>query len=87
MSAVLLMQDIIVLTSPCGFVEYQKSPRYYTANPRDIPPVLLQDAILDISSSRPTYKTRRMAAQTSRVLGRPVNRMAASRIFKKLGWK
>ena len=46
----------------------------------------LQDAILDIISSRPTYGIRRMAAQASRVLGRPVNRKAVSRIFKRPGW-
>lgn len=39
-----------------------------------------------IAPGRPTYGTRRMAAQVSRDLGRPVNRKAVRHVFKKLGW-
>ena len=39
-----------------------------------------------IGNKRPTYGTRRMAAQISRELDRPVNRKQMQRIFHKLGW-
>ena len=69
MSAVSLMQDIVGLNKSLLLCGVSKKAWYYTASPRDIPPdAQLQDAILDISSSRPTYGTRRMAAQASRVL-------------------
>ena len=87
MSAVSIMHDIIGLNKSLRLCGVSKKAWYYTASPRDIPPdPQVQDAILNISSSRPTYGTRRMAAQVSRVLGRPVNRKAVARIFKKLGW-
>ena len=46
----------------------------------------MQDAVQRIAPDRPTYGMRRMAAQISREMGRPVNRKAVCRIFKRLGW-
>ena len=39
-----------------------------------------------VAKTRPTYGTRRMAAQLARQLGAPVNRKKVSRIYRKLGW-
>ena len=44
------------------------------------------DAVQKIAPARPTYGTRRMAAQISRELNHPTNRKAIRRIFKRLGW-
>ncbi len=73
MSAVSIMHDIIGLNKSLRLCGVSKKAWYYTASPRDIPPdPQVQDAILNISSSRSTYGTRRMAAQVSRVLGRVI---------------
>ena len=68
----------------CGV---SKKAWYYTPKPRDIPPdPEVQEVVRKIAPERPTYGTRRMAAQVSRELGRPVNRKTIRRIFKILGW-
>ena len=40
---------------------------------------------MEVAKTRPTYGTRRMAAQLARQLGTPVNRKKVSRICRKLG--
>lgn len=44
------------------------------------------DAVSRISVKRPTYGTRRMAAQVSRELNTPVNRKQMQRIYRKIGY-
>jgi len=60
---------------------------YHKQTPRNI---LLDKtvakAVQEIGVKRPTYGTRRMAADASRELGRPINRKQIQRIFHKLGW-
>ena len=42
--------------------------------------------IQTIREERPFYGTKRMAAELSRRLGRPVNRKLVRRIYKRMGW-
>ena len=56
------------------------------SRPRNVSPDLQVQETVQIGSARPTYGTRRMAAQVSRELNRPVNRKAVRRIFRRLGW-
>ena len=60
---------------------------YYTPKPRDIP---LNEEVVDmvrkIGTKRPTYGTRRMAAQIERETGTPVNHKNMQRIYLKIGW-
>ena len=44
------------------------------------------DMIRDIRKKRPFYGTRRVAAELSRQLGRPVNRKAVRRLYRLAGW-
>ena len=46
----------------------------------------VQEMIQKIGPARPIYITRRMAAQVSRELNRPVNRRTIRCIFERLGW-
>jgi putative transposase len=46
----------------------------------------IEQEIQQISMTRPTYGTRRMAAMLTRVLGIPVNRKRVQRIFRKMGY-
>ena len=46
----------------------------------------LLDMIGDIRKRRPFYGTRRVAAELSRLLGRPVNRKAIRRVYRLMGW-
>ncbi len=50
------------------------------------PDIAVTDVVQRIGNARPTYGTRRMAAQVSRELDKPVNRKQIQRIFHKLGW-
>jgi len=47
---------------------------------------MIEKEIQQISLQIPTYGTRRMVAMLTRVLGRPVNRKRAQRIFRKMGY-
>ena len=68
----------------CGV---SKKAWYYTPRPRNVSPdPQVQETVQKIGPERPTYGTRRMAAQISRELNRPVNRKAIRRIFRRLGW-
>jgi len=60
---------------------------YHIKTPRSIP--LNKDVtetVQKIGCDRPTYGTRRMAAATSRKLGKAVNRKQIRRIFHRLAW-
>ena len=87
MKAVRTMHGTVSLNKallPCGV---SKKAWYYTIRSRNVlPDPEVQEMIQKIGPARPTYGTRRMAAQASRELNRPVNRKAVRRIFKRLGW-
>ncbi len=69
---------------PCGA---SKKAWHCVPGPRDVPPdPEVRDAVRRIAPARPTYGTRRMAAQLSGDMGRPVNRKAVRRVFRALGW-
>ena len=42
--------------------------------------------IRQMREERPFYGTRRMAAELSRMLGRPVNREMVRRVYRRMGW-
>ena len=64
-----------------------KTRWYYAKSPRNISTDPAVTAVVQkIGRQRPTYGTRRMAAQVSRELDKPVNRKKIQRIFHKLGW-
>ena len=67
--------------------DVQTRLRYYAKKPRD---VLINAEVTDkvrkISSKRPTYGTRRMAAQVARETDIPTNRKKIQRIYRKIGW-
>ena len=68
----------------CGM---SKHAWYYTKKPRDVLiNAEITDKIRKISSKRPTYGTRRMAAQVARETGTPTNRKKIQRIYRKIGW-
>ncbi len=68
----------------CGV---SKKARYYTAGSRNVSPnPEVREMIQKIGPARPAYGTRRMAAQASGELNRPVNRQAVGCIFTGLGW-
>ena len=87
MNTARMMLDVVSLNRAMQLCGISKKAWYYTPKPRNIPPnPEVRDAVREIAPSRPTYGTRRMAAQVSRVLDRPVNRKAIRRIFKMQGW-
>ncbi len=77
----------ISLNKSLAYCGLSKTAWYYTKRTRDvkIDPVV-SSAIREIGKRRPTYGTRRMAAQVSREYGIPVNRKKVKRIYRKLGW-
>ncbi len=77
----------ISLNKSLSLVGISKTRWYYSKSPRTIltDPVVT-DIIQKIGVQRPTYGTRRMAAQVSRELDILVNRKKIQRIFNKLGW-
>ena len=46
----------------------------------------METKIMEIAEKKPTYGTRRMAAQLTRQSELPVNRKKVTRIYQKLGW-
>ncbi|MDG6966169.1 MAG: transposase [Nitrososphaerota archaeon] len=61
---------------------------YYYAKTRrtvSLDPVVTEKA-REIAVKRPTYGTRRIAAQLTRVLGTPVNRKKVQRVYRALDW-
>ena len=68
----------------CGM---SKRVWYYASRPRDIPiDAEATRMIRQVALRRPTYGTRRMAAQVSRETGVPTNRKKVQRIYRKIGW-
>ena len=68
----------------CGM---SKRAWYYVKKPRDVAiDANVTDRVRSIASRRPTYGTRRMAAQVARETGVPTNRKKIQRIYKKIGW-
>ena len=68
----------------CGL---SKKAWYYIPRPRKVSPdPVVQEVVQKIAPAGPKYGTRRMAAQVSRELNRPVNCKAIRRIFARLGW-
>ena len=87
MNAVRVMQKVVGLNKALLLCGVSKKAWYYTPRPRNVSPdPQVQEMVQKIGPSRPTYGTRRMAAQVSRELNRPVNRKAIRRIFGRLGW-
>ena len=87
MNAVRMMCDVVGLNRSLRMCGVSKRAWYHVPKPRNVTPdPEVRDAILRIAPQRPTYGTRRMAAQASRELNRPVNRKAVRRVFKRLGW-
>ena len=68
----------------CGM---SKRAWYYVKKPRDVAiDANVADRVRGIASRRPTYGTRRMAAQVARETGVPTNRKKIQRIYRKIGW-
>lgn len=60
---------------------------YYARRPRDIPiDAEATRKIRQVAARRPTYGTRRMAAQISRETGMSTNRKKIQRVYRKIGW-
>ena len=87
MNAARMMLGVVSLNKALSLCDVSKKAWYYTPKPRDVPPdPEVLEMVQKISHERPTYGTRRMAAQVSRELNRPVNHKAIRRIFGMLGW-
>ena len=77
----------ISLTKSLSYCGVSRTAWYYARKPRD--PAIdgkMESLIIEVAKTRPTYGTRRMAAQLARQLGAPVNRKKVFRIYRKLGW-
>ncbi len=87
MKAVRTMHGTVSLNKALLLCGVSKKAWYYTTRSRNVSPdPEVQEMIQKIGPARPTYGTRRMAAQAFGELNRPVNRKAVRRIFKRLGW-
>jgi len=81
------LSKIMSLNKSLLLTGVSKTKWYYSKTPRDMPvDKTVSNVIQRIGTARPTYGTRRMAAQVSRELDKPVNRKKIQRIFHKLGW-
>ena len=80
------VQEVMELNRPLLLCGVSKNAWYYTPSPRSVSPdPQVQETVQRIGPARLTYGTRRMAAQVSRELDRPVNRKAVRRIFRRRG--
>ena len=87
MKVVRMMRETMSLNRALLLCGVSMKAWYYTAKPRNVSPdPQVQEMVQKIGPVRPTYGTRRMAAQISRELNRPVNRKVIRRIFGRLGW-
>ena len=87
MNAAKLMQGQLSLRKSLEYSGVSRRQWYYKPRPREIglnPGVL--DAVLHTGRKRPTYGTRRMAAQIARDTGAAVNRKQIQRIYRKIGY-
>ena len=75
------------LNNALAYCGMSKHAWYYTKHPRDMPinPNVV-NVVKDIASRRPTYGTRRMAAQIKRETGTTVNRKQIQRIYRNIGY-
>lgn len=87
MTAVKELTKHISLNKSLFLVGISKTRWYYSKSPRNISTdPTVTNVVQKIGNQRPTYGTRRMAAQVSRELNISVNRKQIQRIFHKLGW-
>ena len=87
MTAVNQLIKHISLNKSLLLIGVSKSKWYYSKSPRIIKTDPIVTSMMQrIGKQRPTYGTRRMAAQISRELNTSVNRKKIQRIFHKLGW-
>ena len=86
MTAIKEMTKHISLNKSLLLAGISKTKWYYTKTPRNIKTdQRVTRTVQNIASKRATYGTRRMAAQVSRELDKPINRKQIQRIFHKLG--
>ena len=77
----------ISLTKSLSYCGVSRTAWYYVRRPRDLAiDGKMESLIMEVAKTRPTYGTRRVAAQLARQLGAPVNRKKVSRIYRKLEW-
>ena len=80
------MQEQMSLRRSLKYAGVSRRQWYYEPAPREIAPNPdVVDAVRRISRRRPTYGTRRMAAQIARETGTPTNRRQVQRIYRKIG--
>ena len=87
MNAIQEMITRISLTKSRRYAGISRTMWYYAKKPRDVK--IDSDTlstVRKIASKRPTYGTRRMAAQITRETGNPINRKKIQRIYRKIGW-
>ena len=87
MSAAKLMHERLSLRKSLEYADISRRRWCYKPRPREIelnPAVV--DAVRRIGRRRPTYGTRRMAAQVARDTGTATNRKQMQRIFRKMGY-
>ena len=87
MKAAKQLNKQLSLRKSLQYTGVSKKMWYYTPHPRDVslnPNVV--KAVKRISVQRPTYGTRRMAAQVSRETETAVNRKQMQRIYRKIGY-
>ena len=87
MKAAKQLNQQLSLRKSLKYTGISKCMWYYEPTPRSVPlNKTVVDAVRDISSRRPTYGTRRMAAQIKRETGIVVNRKQLQRIYRKIGY-
>ena len=75
------------LSAALGHAGVSRCMWHCVPRPRDVrPDPATVEAVQGIGSRRPTYGTRRMAAQVARETSTPTNRKQIQRIFRRLGW-
>ena len=87
MNAAKMVHEQLSLRKSLKYADISRCRWYYKPRPREIElnPVVV-DAVRQISRRRPTYGTRRMAAQVTRDTGIATNRKQVQRIFRKIGY-
>ena len=87
MNAVSEAVEYMSLNKALQYCGVSKCAWHYTKKPRAIPiDANVTHRVRQIASRRPTYGTRRMAAQISRETGVSTNRKKIQRIYRKIGW-
>ncbi len=87
MNAARLMHGQLSLRKSLMYADVSRRRWYYEPRPQEIGlNSAVVDAVRRISRRRPTYGTRRMAAQVTRDTGTATNRKQVQRIFRKMGY-